>query len=310
MQRIYVITGCTASGKASLATALARRYGGQILSVDSMKIYRGMTIGTAKPSPQVLAEIPHHAIDVADPWRGCSFTVDDYRRLADDAIASIAAAGDTVIASGGTNLYLKILLEGMFAGPGESKEIRAALKARAAAEGVAALHAALVRVDPAAAERIHPNDERRIIRALEVHELTGRPISELQTQWDRRSRRYDWRMLILRRGREDGNRRINARVARMIEQGLVEEVRRLVSDPRGLNHQAAAALGYAEIIAHLEGRWSLDEAVERIKINTRRFAKNQRTWLKRFTDARGLDLEADATVEGVLDRAGELLELG
>ncbi|MFW6153923.1 MAG: tRNA (adenosine(37)-N6)-dimethylallyltransferase MiaA [Planctomycetota bacterium] len=310
MQRLYVITGCTASGKASLATALARRYGGQLLSVDSMKIYRGMTLGTAKPPPEVLAEIPHHAIDVADPWRGCSFTVDDYRRLADDAVAAIAGAGDVVIASGGTNLYLKVLLEGMFAGPGESKELRAALKARAAAEGVAALHAALDEVDPAAAERIHPNDERRIIRALEVYDLTGTPISDLQTQWDRRRPRYDYRMIILRRGREDGNRRINARVVRMIERGLVEEVRGLWSDPRGLNHQAAAALGYAEIIRHLEGEWPLDEAIERIKINTRRFAKNQRTWLKRFTDARYFDLEPDSTVEGVLDRAGELLELG
>ncbi len=310
MQRIYVITGCTASGKASLAIALARRYGGQILSVDSMKVYRGMTIGTAKPSPEILAEIPHHAIDVADPWRGCSFTVEDYRRLADDAIAAIAEAGDVVIASGGTNLYLKVLLEGMFAGPGESKELRAALKARAAAEGVAALHAELAAVDPAAAERIHPNDERRIIRALEVHDLTGRPISELQTQWDRRRRRYDHRMVILRRGREDGNRRINARVGRMVEQGLVDEVRGLWNDPRGLNDQAAAALGYAEIIRHLEGRWSLDEAIERIKINTRRFAKNQRTWLKRFTDARQLDLEPDATVTDAADRAAALLELG
>ena len=310
MQRIHVITGCTASGKASLATALARRHGGQILSVDSMKIYRGMTVGTAKPSPEVLAGIAHHGIDVADPWRGCSFTVDDYRRLADAAIAAIAAAGDVVVASGGTNLYLKVLLEGMFAGPGESPELRRALKARAAAGGVAALHAGLAEVDPAAAERIHPNDERRIIRALEVYELTGTPISELQTQWDRRQRRYDYRMVILRRSREDGNRRINARVMRMIERGLVEEVRGLVSDPRGLNHQAAAALGYAEIIRHLEDEWTLDEAIERIKINTRRFAKNQRTWLKRFTDAGHLDLEPDSTVAGVLDRAGELLELG
>jgi tRNA dimethylallyltransferase len=309
MQRVYVIIGCTASGKSSLGAALARRHGGQILSVDSMKIYRHMDIGAAKPSADILAEIPHHAIDVADPWEGCSFTVNDYQRVADAAIAEIAAAGDVVLAVGGTNLYLKVLIEGMFEGPGGSPELREQLTGRAAAEGTAALHAELAAVDPAAAERIHPNDQRRIIRALEVYRLTGTPISELQTQWEGGNQRYDFRLLLLRCEREDANSRINARVKRMVDAGLVDEVERLTADPRGLNHQAAAALGYAEMLRHFAGEWTLDEAVERIKINTRRFAKNQRTWQRRFAQAAALDLAPNVTVDSVADRAAELLGL-
>ncbi len=301
--------GCTASGKASLGVELARRCGGRILSVDSMKIYREMDIGTATPSGAILDEIPHHGINVADPWKGCSFTVNDYQKLADAAIESITASGGVPLAVGGTNLYLKVLIEGMFAGPGESPELRAELKAVAAAEGTGALHAELASVDPEAAERIHPNDERRIIRALEVYRLTGTPISELQSQWDAGSRRYDCRLLLLRREREDANRRINARVGRMVDDGLVEEVTRLADDPRGLNRQAAAALGYAEIFRYLAGEWTLTEAVERIKINTRRFAKNQRTWFRRFTEAKVLELAPDADVGETADRAAAMLGL-
>jgi tRNA dimethylallyltransferase len=309
VQRVYVIMGCTASGKSSLAVELARRYRGQILSADSMKIYRHMDIGTAKPSPALRAEVPHHAIDVADPWEGCSFTVYDYVAMADAAIGAIAASGGVVLAVGGTNLYLKGLIDGMFEGPGESREIRAALKARAAGEGTAVLHAELARVDAQAAARIHPNDLRRIVRAMEVHALTGTPISELQSQWDAGRQRYDCRLLVIRRGREDTNHRINTRVKRMVDAGLVEEVRRLLEDPRKLNSQAAAALGYAEIIRALRGEWTMDEAQERIKINTRRFAKNQRTWFRRFAQAIPLDLAGDATVAEAADRAAELLGL-
>ena len=306
---MYFIMGCTASGKSSLAVELARRYHGQILSVDSMKIYRGMSIGTAKPSPPVLAEIPHHAIDVADPWQGCSFTVYDYVALADSAIEATADAGDAVFAVGGTNLYLKALIEGMLAGPGRSPQLRAALKARAEAAGSHALHAELADVDAESAERIHPNDLRRIVRALEVHQLTGTPISRLQGQWDVGRRRYDCRILLLCRGRDDTNRRINARLQRMMDAGLAAEVERLAADPRGLNAQAAAALGYAELLQAIKGRLPLDQAAERIKINTRRFAKNQRTWMRRFTSAAALMSAPDARPTDLADHAAELLGL-
>ena len=306
---MYFILGCTASGKAALASELARRYRGQILSVDSMKIYRQMDIGTAKPSAALRAEIPHHGIDVVDPWKGCRFTVHDYLRLADEAIAKVVAGGDRVIAVGGTHLYLKALIEGMFEGPGESSEIRAELKARAAAEGSGALHAELAGVDAEAAGRIHPNDLRRIVRALEVYRLTGRPISALQQQWDAGRTRYDCQMLLLCRQRADTNGRINRRVGRMVEQGLVAEAEGLYRDERGLGPQPAAAVGYAELFAHFAGRCSLEEAVERIKINTRRFAKNQRTWFTHFRAAVPLELEPEAGVEEAADRAAALLGL-
>ncbi len=306
---MYFILGCTASGKASLGAELSRRYRGQILSVDSMKIYRHMDIGTAKPSKEKQAQLHYHLIDVADPWAKCRFTVHDYVMLADRAIAEIAAAGDNIIAVGGTHLYLKALIEGMFEGPGSSSEIRGELKALAAAQGTERLHEELAKVDPAAAARIHRNDERRIIRALEVYQLTGRPISQLQQQWDGGEQRYDCRMVLISRERTDTNGRINRRVVRMMEEGLLDEARRLHEDPRGLNAQAAAALGYAELFAHFSGELTLDEAVERIKINTRRFAKNQRTWFRHFRSAALLELTADATVEEAADRAAALLSL-
>lgn len=307
--RVYFILGCTASGKAKLGFELARRYKGQILSVDSMKIYREMDVGTAKPSREIRAAIPHHGIDVAEPWQGHQFTVHDYVRLADEAIARITAAGDRVIAVGGTHLYLKALIEGLFEGPGQSDEIRAELKSRAAVEGTEPLHAELAKVDAPAAGRIHPNDQRRIIRALEVYRLTGQPISQLQQQWDAGRARYDCRLVLLRRERTDTNGRINRRVERMMAEGLSGETERLWRDPRGLNRQAAAALGYAELFEHFAGRLTLEEAVERIKINTRRFAKNQRTWFRHFAEARPLDLQAETTAEEAADAAARLLEL-
>ncbi|NQU76870.1 MAG: tRNA (adenosine(37)-N6)-dimethylallyltransferase MiaA [Planctomycetes bacterium] len=309
MHQVYGIMGCTASGKSSLAAALARRFGGEILSVDSMKIYRHMDIGTGKPAPAIRAEIPHHAIDVADPWSDSSFTVHDYVRLADAAISAATGSGKPLLAVGGTNLYLMGLLEGLFDGPGCSPTIRAELKVRVGSEGAPALHAELVAIDPEAARRIHPNDHRRIIRAMEVYKLTGKPISQLQTQWGHPTRRYECRLLLIRRRREDTNHRINARVNRMVDAGLVEEVRRLHADPRGLNSQASAALGYAEIIAALDGNCSMDDAVERIKINTRRFAKNQRTWFRRFTDAAQLELTPDVEAADAAEQAATLLGL-
>ncbi len=309
MHRLYVIMGCTGGGKAALGTELARRHGGQIVSVDSMKIYRQMDIGTAKPSPAIRAEIPFHAVDVTDPWVGSEFTVNDYATLADAAIDSIVAAGGTAFAVGGTNLYLKALLEGMFEGPGSDAEFRAGLHARAETEGTPALHAELADVDAVSAERIHPNDLRRIVRALEVQHLTGTPISELQRQWDAGAMRYDCRIVLLRREREDTNGRINARVRRMIDGGLLDEARRLWDDRRELNRQAAAAVGYAELFRHFRGEWPLDEAVERIKINTRRFAKNQRTWFRHFAQAAVLEATPDAQPDELADAAEKLLGL-
>jgi len=297
--KLYFILGATACGKGAVGRLLARRVGGRIVSVDSMKIYRGMDIGTAKPPAELRAQIPHYCIDIIEPSE--NFSVARYVGCADEAIESIRSAGAVPLAVGGTSLYIKAMAEGLFEGPPADLQIRKSLRQRGAAEGPGALHDELARVDPRAAARIDPNDERRIVRALEVYQITGRPISELQTQWDSGARRHDCVFIGLRRCKEDLNRRINARVKRMVEAGLVDEVRGLLARPGALGPQAVAAVGYAEFIAHLDGRCSLRDAIEQIKINTRQLAKKQRTWHRRFAGVQWFDLAAEATVESTAD---------
>lgn len=293
------IIGCTGCGKGSLGRELAQRTGGEIVSLDSMKVYRRMDIGTGKPSPQVRSEVPHHVIDVVDPWE--EFSVAGYVEHAERAIADLQARGKPVFVVGGTPLYLKALTEGLFEGPGADPEIRARLREQAKAHGLAALHRCLRGIDPDAADRIHPNDLRRIVRAIEVFEVAGKPISTLQAQWDRGRTRYDHVLIGLNRERADQNHRTNERVRRMMEAGLVDEVKSLLVEPRPLSSVARKALGYAEIIRHLEGSIPLADAIEMIKINTRQFAKAQRTWFKRFRDIEWIDLTADATANEVAD---------
>ncbi len=293
------VVGCTACGKSGLGRELARRTGGEIISIDSMKVYRRMNIGTAKPSSDTVAEIPHHLIDVAEPSE--EFSVAQYVELADRAIAGINERRRPIFVVGGTPMYVKALIEGLFEGPSADPVIRRRLEEEVETNGLGALHARLQAIDPTAALRIHPNDQRRIVRALEVYELTGTPISELQSQWDRQRQRYDCCMIGLRREREDQNHRTNQRVRRMMDTGLVEEVRNLLAEPEPLSDTARKALGYAEIIEYIEDRVSLADAVEMIKINTRRLAKAQRTWFKRFIDTDWIDLAPDATAEQVAD---------
>jgi tRNA dimethylallyltransferase len=299
MIRLPVILGCTASGKASVALELARRLGAQILVADSMKVYRRMDIGTAKPSPAAQAAVVHHGIDLVEPAE--SFSVAQYLEHADAAIASIVSQNALPLVAGGTSLYLKALTEGLFEGPSAEPALRESLKARAAAEGLPALHAELSGVDPAAAELIHPNDQRRIVRALEVYRTTGTPISELQNQWGTQQR-YECIFVGLRRDKADQSGRINRRVKQMIDAGLVDEVRALLDEPAPLSKQAAAAVGYAELIDYFAGRCTLEEAIEKIKINTRRLAKKQRTWHRRFVGVHWVDVAPDDTVDAVAGR--------
>ena len=293
------IIGCTASGKGSLGRELAGRTGGEIISIDSMKVYRRMDIGTAKPSADVLRKIPHHLIDIVEPSE--DFSVARYVQQVEPVIADIHRRGKPIFVVGGTPLYAKALAEGLFEGPGANADIRARLHDAAEKDGREALYGRLRQIDPQAAGRIHPNDLRRIVRALEVFELTGERISDLQTQWDRQRTRYNCVFLGLRREREDQNHRSNERVRRMIDAGLVDEVRSLLAEPEPLSETARKALGYAEIIEHLEDRLSLADAVEMIKINTRQFAKAQRTWFKRFRATEWIDLAEDSTAAAVVD---------
>ena len=325
---IILILGPTASGKTELAIAIAQRLGGECVCADSMQVYRGMDIGTAKPTAAQQAQVPHHLLDLLDPSEE-GFSVDRWLALAEEAIEAIrggggggggaalrAACGGSEsrptypIVVGGTNLYVQALLEGLADGPAPDYELRERLNAA----DQDSLRGWLERVDPAAAERIHPNDRKRTVRAIEVFERSGRRISDMQQQrqWLRGEPRRDVRIIGLDFSIEAINRRINARVKAMIEAGLVDEVRRLLAG-RGLGRQAAEALGYKQIRASLEGDGDLEAAIEQIRIQTRRFARQQRTWLRRFRAhprAVWLDAAGEATQElvesaiRVIDAAG------
>jgi tRNA dimethylallyltransferase len=274
---IILILGPTASGKTSLSLELAARLpgGGECICADSMQVYRGMDIGTAKPSPAEQAAAPHHLLDIADPGED-GFTLDRWLAAAEEAIADIRSRGAWPIVVGGTSLYAQALLFGVFEGPPADPDRRAAMEHWDNDRLAAHLQA----IDPESAAKIHRNDRRRMIRAIEVHEQTGTAISEHQSQWDAAEPRedavivgLDWPTPLL-------NQRINARVLTMMEKGLVEEVETLAAG--GLGKQAAAALGYRQLFACRAGTCSKEEAVEQIKIQTRRFAKQQRSWLRRF----------------------------
>jgi len=275
---ILVILGPTASGKSALASALAHRFSAEILSVDSMQVYRCMNVGTAKASIAELAEITHHLVDVVDPHE--SFTAARFVELADSTIRRAQQRNIPLIATGGTPLYYKALFQGMFEGPSADATVRDRLRAMSNDE----LHRRLTQVDPDAAQRIHVNDTKRLIRALEVHELTGRPISTLQQQWSTGGARHHAVWIGLHWERDALNRRINARVKEMIAAGWLDETRSLLDRFGELSKTASEATGYAELIAHLHGKISLDEAIEQIKIATRQLARRQMKWLRRFPD--------------------------
>ncbi|MBN1818229.1 MAG: tRNA (adenosine(37)-N6)-dimethylallyltransferase MiaA [Sedimentisphaerales bacterium] len=301
---MFLILGVTASGKGALAFELAQRCNGEIISIDSMKVYRRMDIGTAKPSQERRRVVPYHLIDVVEPSE--AFSVDPFLHLTRQAIEQIRSCGKPVIAVGGTAMYIKALLYGLFEGPGGDETIRNQLQDRIARQGPQALHTELAQIDPNAAQHIHPNDARRIVRALEVHELTGKPISSFQKQWQGQEK-HPWTVIGLRRDKSQESRRINQRVKRMIEQGLVKEVHSLLSEDKPLSSQARAAIGYAEIIEHLQGKMDLADTIEQIKINTRKLAKAQRTWFKTFRDVHWIDIAEEDTLQTVTDRVFPIL---
>ncbi len=274
--QLFAVIGATASGKTDFSVALARAIGGEILTVDSMQVYRQMDVGTAKPTAAERAGVAHHLIDVVDPDE--TFTAARFVEMADGVIADASARGVPLIAVGGTPLYFKVLFEGMFSGPGEDPAVRTRLRTMPSAE----LHRRLAVADPLAAARIHVNDARRLVRALEVLELTGKPISTLQTDWDSAQPRHEAIWVGLSWEKDALNRRINARVKSMIAAGWVDEVRRLHARYPNLSKTAGEATGYRELTEHIQGRLSLDDAVEQIKIATRQLARRQMKWFKRF----------------------------
>jgi tRNA dimethylallyltransferase len=303
---MILILGVTGTGKGRLAFDLAQTIGAEIVSVDSMKVYRRMDIGTAKPPKEARRRVRYHMIDVVEPSE--SFSVARFLDAALPAIEQIRARSKPVVAVGGTALYIKALLYGLFEGPGTDEQIRATLRARAQEEGLEQLYRQLEKVDHRAAENIHPNDANRIIRALEVYELTGEPISQMQKQFSAQQTLHNWTKIGVRRGKTDASSRINRRVKAMIAAGLVQEIRTLLAEEKPLSRQARTAIGYAEIIEHLNGKTTLEDAVEHIKKNTRRLAKTQRTWFKTFKDVNWLDIEPDEPEKEMLHRTVALLK--
>ena len=302
---MILILGVTASGKGRLGFELARSIGAEIISIDSMKVYRRMDIGTAKPPIEAREQIKYHLIDVVEP--SDSFSVGTFYDAASDAIEQIENRKKNIVAVGGTALYIKALLYGLFEGAGSDEQLRDELRARAETEGLIELHRELTTVDAIAAERINPNDARRIIRALEVYRITGKPISSFQKQWEKRQMKHHWTIIGLRRGKAEASALINRRVKKMINAGLVDEVKSLLDEQEPLSRQARCAIGYAEIIDHLNGETSLEKATELIKVHTRQLAKGQRTWFKTFRDVHWLDLEADESDDRILERLKGLL---
>jgi tRNA dimethylallyltransferase len=285
----WYLTGPTAAGKTAVGIELARRIGAEIVSLDSMAIYRGMDIGTAKPTAAERAAVPHHLIDIRDPQE--EFSVADYLDAAGDVAREIAARGKQALFVGGTALYLKALLRGLFSGPPADWKLRAELEELARISGVEALHTRLEAADPVAAKKLHPNDVRRIIRALEVHAATGKPISALQEQFDKGRSASECRVFVLDWPRDTLDERIRKRVDQMFADGLVHEVRMLLaSPPSTLSRTAAQAVGYRETIEHLRGERDLPETIELVKLRTRQFAKRQMTWFRSLSECRWISM--------------------
>lgn len=280
----WYLTGPTASGKTLVALELAERLNAEIISLDSMTLYRRMDIGTAKPSAADRARVPHHLLDLVEPNE--EFSLANYVDAAHETIDQIRARGREVLFVGGTPLYLKALLRGIFSGPPADWEFRADVEREIAEVGLAALHQRLEQVDPLAAAKLHPNDKRRIIRALEVNKLTGRPISHQQTQFDEGTPAEACKVFVLDWPRPMLHERIAARVRQMFAQGLVDEVRGLLADYAELSRTASQAVGYREVIAHLRGAHDLPTTMEQVIFRTRQFARRQETWFRSLSECR------------------------
>lgn len=289
---MFALVGSTASGKTEVALRVAERAEAELISMDSMLVYRGLDVGTAKPSAAQRARVPHHLIDVADPAQ--RYSVQRWLAGAEQALAEIAARGRRALFVGGTALYLKALCNGLFEGPATDLRLRAEIEARADRDGLESLSTELERLDPESARRIHPNDRKRLVRAIETWEQTGKTLSEWQAQWSSEAQRPR-RLVGLRVEPDELERRIVARTRAMLAGGWGAELREL-GGLEALGATARQALGYAEIAEHLDGQLDDEACLQRIALRTRQFARRQRTWFRSFADIRwvpGPGSEAD-----------------
>jgi tRNA dimethylallyltransferase len=280
----WFLTGPTASGKSRIGITLARRLGAEIISLDSMAIYREMDVGTAKIDPEGRSGIPHHMIDIVDPSE--EYSLAQYVRDAADKIAEIQLRDKKVLFVGGTPLYLKGMLRGVFEGPPADTEFRARLQKKMEGNPPELLHQLLKKVDPVSAKRLHPNDIRRIVRALEVYEKTGKPISMFQKQFEVGTPASECHVYVLQVPRETLYAQINKRVDKMIDEGFLEEVEMLAERKVPVGRTARQALGYKELFDYIDGKLKYGQAVDLIKQNTRNFAKRQETWFRSLSECR------------------------
>lgn len=290
---LVIITGPTASGKTALSIELAKQIGGEIISADSMQVYRHMDIGSAKVTKEEMDGVPHHLIDVLDPSE--EFNVVRFQEMARKAMEEIYERGKIPIIAGGTGFYIQALLYDIdFTETDENNSIREELEQKARTEGASALHAMLKEIDPESAEAIHENNVKRVIRAIEFYRQTGKKISDHNRQEREKSSPYQFLYYVIDLPRELLYSRIEQRVDQMIEQGLVEEVKALQAMGCTRDMVSMQGLGYKEILDYLNGQLTLDEAVYVLKRDTRHFAKRQLTWFRRERDVRWLELETFA----------------
>ena len=303
LRQCWFLAGPTASGKTAVGIALAERIGAEIVCLDSMTIYRGMEIGTAKPTDAERARVPHHLLDIRDPHE--EFSAAEYMAAALEACQSIVARGQTPLFVGGTGLYLRSLLRGVFEGPPADWGLRKELEEFAAAHGALALHTKLAAVDPPTAARLHPNDQRRVIRALEIHTLTGQPASVLQKETPLPPEQRPPHVYWLNPDRKVLRERISTRVEAMFAAGFVAEVEQLRRTPHGLGPTARQALGYREVLAHLEDCLPLPEAIEQLKTHTHQFAKRQWTWFRNLEELQAIDIAGTERAETIAESVAE-----
>jgi len=289
--KLVVILGPTGVGKSEIAIDVALAVGGEVINADSQLVYRGMNIGTAKPSEAARKGVLHHLIDAVDPDE--DFNAARYRELALQAVEDIRGRGNNPIVCGGSGLYLRALLHGIFVGPAKNAAIRERLEEESQARGLQILHERLRGLDPDAAAKIHPNDRHRIIRALEVFEVTGKTISDWQSEHGFKESAFYVLKVGLNRDRSELYRLIDRRTDEMIADGLVEEVKALTDKGYGLDLPALQSIGYRQIGLHLRGEVTLDQAIALIKRESHHLAKRQLTWFRADKEIRWLDPERD-----------------
>ncbi len=303
---MIAIGGPTASGKTALSLALAKRFGGEVISADSMQIYRGLDIGTAKASAAEQAEVPHHLLDIKDPEE--PFSVAEYVKLADACIRSLTGRQRLPLVVGGTGLYISSLLDGIaFAEQKNDPALRRALQSRAEAEGSMALYQELAAIDPEAAAKIHPNNQGRVIRALELYRLTGKTMTQQKAESRPAQAPYEALVFCLGAGERSAlYERIDRRVDSMLQNGILPEAE-LVWKNREKYKTAAQAIGYKEFFAYFEGTASLEECAEKLKQASRNYAKRQLTWFRRMPGVHWLDMTRPGEEQRAIDLVQDFL---